>query len=164
MGIGFGPANLAQAIALDERNRAEDTALSAVFLEQQAAFGWHTGMLIEDARMQISFLKDLVTLRDPNSDFSFVSFLATEGRLVDFINHQSLFPSRTEFHRYLEWAATRVDSWARYGSTVSDVRPLYDGAEVTALEVVTAEGARCRVGRRPRRAQRRCRGGSRRCR
>jgi L-ornithine N5-oxygenase len=145
VGIGFGPANLSLAIAVHEHNRTAGVPLSAVFLEKKPSFGWHTGMLLDNARMQISFLKDLVTLRSPTSDFSFVSFLAEQDRLIDFINHQSLFPSRAEFHRYLEWAANRVADAVRYGSTVSDVRPRYEGADVTAVEVVTAEGHRYRA-------------------
>ena len=66
-------------------------------------------MLIEDATMQVSFLKDLVTMRNPTSAFSFVSYLHERGRLVDFINHKTLFPLRIEFHDYLEWAARRGD-------------------------------------------------------
>ena len=31
-------------------------------------------MLIDDATMQVSFLKDLVTLRNPGSDFTFLRF------------------------------------------------------------------------------------------
>ena len=66
-------------------------------------------MLLDDATMQVSFLKDLVTLRNPASDYSFVSYLHERGRLIDFINHKILFPLRIEFHDYLEWAAARVD-------------------------------------------------------
>jgi L-ornithine N5-oxygenase len=145
VGIGFGPANLALAIAVREHNHTARDPLSAVFLEKKPRFGWHSGMLLDNARMQISFLKDLVTLRAPTSDFSFVSFLAAQGRLIDFINHQNLFPSRAEFHRYLEWAAARVAGAVRYGRTVSDVRPRYEGTDVTALEVITAEGDRYRA-------------------
>ena len=55
--------------------------------------------------MQVSFLKDLVTLRNPAARFSFLTYLHERTRLVDFINHKTLFPTRVEFHDYLEWAA-----------------------------------------------------------
>ncbi|MDT5138943.1 MAG: L-ornithine N5-monooxygenase, partial [Mycobacterium sp.] len=58
LGIGFGPSNLALAIALAERGT------SAVFAEAQPRFGWHRGMLMPGTRMQVPFLKDLVTLRN----------------------------------------------------------------------------------------------------
>ena len=32
-------------------------------------------MLLEDATMQVSFLKDLVTLRNPASEYGFLSYL-----------------------------------------------------------------------------------------
>lgn len=139
VGVGFGPANLALAIAVDEHNRRVPAAerLSCAFLEKQEQFGWHTGMLIDGARMQISFIKDLVTLRNPASDFSFLAFLAAHDRLVDFTNHQSLFPSRAEFHQYLTWAAGRVAGDVRYGRRVVDVRPVQHDGEVIALDVAS---------------------------
>jgi L-ornithine N5-oxygenase len=75
-------------------------------------------MLIDDATMQVSFLKDLVTLRNPTSDFSFLAYLHSSDRLVDFINQKSLFPLRVEFHDYLEWAAARFTDEVRYGHEV----------------------------------------------
>ncbi|MFF9427706.1 lysine N(6)-hydroxylase/L-ornithine N(5)-oxygenase family protein [Streptomyces sp. NPDC014746] len=125
VGVGFGPANLALAIAIEEHNEraAPDERLTAVFLEKQPAFGWHRGMLLPDATMQVSFLKDLATLRDPRSRFGFVPYLHDRGRLVDFINHKVLFPTREEFHDYLQWAANGVDHMVRYGLEVTAVRP-----------------------------------------
>ncbi|HVQ95680.1 MAG TPA: lysine N(6)-hydroxylase/L-ornithine N(5)-oxygenase family protein [Mycobacteriales bacterium] len=137
VGVGFGPSNLALAVAIAERNeRAADPAgaTTAVFLEQQPGFGWHRGMLLDDATMQVSFLKDLVTLRDPSSEFSFLCYLHDKGRLIDFINHKSLFPLRVEFHDYLEWAAARVDDLVCYGHEVVSVAPAPDAGclDVTA--------------------------------
>lgn len=124
VGIGFGPANLALAIAVAEHNggaRAGDR-VDAVFLERQPEFGWHRGMLIDGTVMQVSFLKDLATLRNPASAFGFVSYLHSRGRLVDFINHRTLFPTRVEFHDYLSWAAQRMRHVVRYGAEVVAVR------------------------------------------
>jgi L-ornithine N5-oxygenase len=136
VGIGFGPANLALAIAIAEHNNACPPAgrLRAVFLEKQDDFGWHRGMLFEDATMQVSFLKDLVTMRNPGSDYSFVSYLHANGRLADFINYKSMYPLRVEFHDYLYWAASRVRDSVRYGHTVTEVTPVEGGTllDVTA--------------------------------
>ncbi|OQZ88284.1 L-lysine 6-monooxygenase [Mycobacterium alsense] len=115
LGVGFGPSNLALAIALAERN------LAAVFIEQQREFGWHRGMLLPRARMQVPFLKDLVTLRNIKSDFTFLNYLSERARLVEFIGRHTLFPSRMEFHDYLEWAAARVVADVRYGHRVVEV-------------------------------------------
>ncbi|MBE2997583.1 lysine N(6)-hydroxylase/L-ornithine N(5)-oxygenase family protein [Nocardiopsis sp. HNM0947] len=142
VGVGFGPSNLGLAIALHER-RAQGTApqLSAVFLEKQDTFGWHQGMLIEDATMQVSFLKDLVTTRNPSSDFSFLSFLQHVDRLHDFINHKTLFPLRQEFHDYMSWCAGRVQDQVRYGQEVVEVLPVHSGERVTHLDVVSRDAA-----------------------
>jgi L-ornithine N5-monooxygenase len=142
IGVGFGPSNLALAIAATERN-AEQTGepLSVRFLERQQSFGWHRDMLLGDATMQVSFLKDLVTLRNPASRFSFLSFLHDRGRLIDFINHKSLFPLRLEFHDYLEWAAAKVDDLVGWNHEVIELRPVTAAGVVAYLDVTARSGA-----------------------
>ncbi|WP_328689546.1 lysine N(6)-hydroxylase/L-ornithine N(5)-oxygenase family protein [Streptomyces phaeochromogenes] len=144
IGIGFGPSNVAMAIALGEHNAraGEQEAIAAHFFEQQPCFGWHRGMLIDDATMQVSFLKDLVTLRNPASEFSFLCYLKSKGRLIDFINHKNLFPLRVEFHDYLEWAAAQVEDAVSYGHEVVGVAPVVRDGVVEHLEVTvrSAEG------------------------
>jgi L-ornithine N5-oxygenase len=126
VGVGFGPSNLALAVAIAEHNASNSGSarLRARFVERQAAFGWHRGMLLEDATMQVSFLKDLVTLRNPASRYGFLSYLHEHDRLVDFINYGSAFPTRLEFHDYLEWVARRFDDDVDYGTEVSAVNPV----------------------------------------
>jgi hypothetical protein len=140
LGIGFGPSNLALALAIGDHNTSvpSDQRLTARFVEQQAAFGWHRGMLLEGATMQVSFLKDLVTMRDPTSPRSFLAYLRDKDRLADFINNKSLFPSRVEFHDYLEWAASGVEELVDYGTRAVAVHPVRrdDEAAVTELDVV----------------------------
>ncbi|MUM33238.1 SidA/IucD/PvdA family monooxygenase, partial [Mycolicibacterium sp. CBMA 361] len=99
LGIGFGPSNLALAVALAERG------VHGRFVDAQPRFGWHRDMLLPGTRMQIPFLKDLATLRNPQSAFTFVNYLSERGRLIDFIGRHDVFPSRFEFHDYLQWAA-----------------------------------------------------------
>jgi L-ornithine N5-oxygenase len=145
LGIGFGPSNLALAIAIEEHN-AELPAgerIDALFLERQPRFGWHRGMLIDDATMQVSFLKDLVTLRNPSSDFSFLCFLRERGRLIDFLNQKTLFPLRVEFHEYFEWAAARVAHLVAYDHVVVSVDPVRDESGTVAhFEVVCRDPGR----------------------
>jgi L-ornithine N5-oxygenase len=133
VGIGFGPSNLAMAIAVTEHNATAGRAVRARFLERQPGFGWHRGMLLEDATMQVSFLKDLVTLRNPASEFSFLCYLRDRGRLIDFINHKCLFPLRVEFHDYFTWAADQVSDQVSYDSEVVGVRPAGDGRTLEVL-------------------------------
>ncbi|MFJ3516977.1 MULTISPECIES: lysine N(6)-hydroxylase/L-ornithine N(5)-oxygenase family protein [unclassified Streptomyces] len=149
IGIGFGPSNVAMAIALSEHNAGvgPQEAVTAHFFEQQPRFGWHRGMLIDDATMQVSFLKDLVTLRNPASEYSFLCYLQSRGRLIDFVNHKNLFPLRVEFHDYFEWAAAKVDDMVSYGSEVVAVRPvLHDGA-IEYLDVTARSGSELIVHR-----------------
>lgn len=120
-GIGFGPSNLALAIALAELAPGPRRRPSARFVERQDAFGWHRGMLLPRTTMQVSFLKDLVTQRNACSEYSFVNYLTDRGRLSEFINHQTFFPTRHEFHDYLEWAADRVAADVTYGTSVVDM-------------------------------------------
>jgi L-ornithine N5-oxygenase len=140
LGIGFGPSNLALSIAVEEHSKSlpADSRLNALFLERQPRFGWHRGMLIDDATMQVSFLKDLVTLRNPTSDYSFLCFLREQGRLIDFLNQKTLFPLRVEFHEYFEWAAERVSHLVSYGSEVVAVDPVRgDDGEIAYFDVTS---------------------------
>lgn len=132
IGIGFGPSNLALAVALDELREQDGGGVDAVFFEKQPEFGWHRGMLIDGATMQVHFLKDLVSLRNPASRFSFLAYLHARGRLVDFVNHKTMFPTRVEFHDYLEWTAAAFADRVRYGTEVVALRPRDD----ETLEVV----------------------------
>ncbi|MFD9432416.1 lysine N(6)-hydroxylase/L-ornithine N(5)-oxygenase family protein [Streptomyces sp. NPDC060002] len=144
IGIGFGPSNLALSIAVEEHSTglSADRRLNALFLERQPRFGWHRGMLIDDATMQVSFLKDLVTLRNPTSDYSFLCFLRERGRLIDFLNQKTLFPLRMEFHEYFEWAAARVSHLVSYGSEVVSVDPVRgDDGEVAFFDVTSRDTA-----------------------
>lgn len=139
LGVGFGPSNLALALAMEEHNRRSvvEDVVTGLFVERQPAFGWHRGMLIDDATMQVSFLKDLVTLRNPASEFGFLSYLHSKNRLLDFINQKSLYPLRIEFHDYLEWTASKVDHVVSYGNEVTAVRPVAGDGGIVALDVVT---------------------------
>ncbi|BCM72235.1 MULTISPECIES: lysine N(6)-hydroxylase/L-ornithine N(5)-oxygenase family protein [Streptomyces] len=134
-GIGFGAANLALAVALHESGAGD----RALFLEKQKEFGWHRGMLIEGSSLQVSFLKDIATMRNPTSDFGFLSYLQEKGRLVDFINQHTLLPSRIEYHDYLQWAADRLGHMVEYGVEATGVRPVTDAGEVVALDVLAGD-------------------------
>ena len=141
VGVGFGPSNLSLAIALEEHNRAPRVGrpLRAMFFEKRPSFAWHPGMLLDDATIQVSFLKDLVTLRNPTSDYSFVAYLHAQGRLVDFINHHTLYPLRIEYNDYFRWAAERLASCVRYDSEVTDIAPVRRGEELAGFAVTVGQ-------------------------
>ncbi|WP_432570965.1 lysine N(6)-hydroxylase/L-ornithine N(5)-oxygenase family protein [Kineococcus sp. SYSU DK005] len=141
LGVGFGPANLALALAVDEHRAATGGAgLRTLFVERQPGFGWHRGMLLPGATMQVSFLKDLVTQRNPTSGASFVAYLHERGRLADFVNARTFYPTRLEFHDYLQWAADRVRCPVRYGTEVTALHPVRRGGRVELLEAELSDG------------------------
>jgi L-ornithine N5-oxygenase len=143
LGVGFGPANLALAIAILERNESGGYPhITAQFVEKKPTFSWHPGMLIDGATMQVSFLKDLVTLRNPTSRFSFLSYLHEKDRLIDFINHKCVFPSRIEFHDYLSWCAAQIPHHVHYGYEVVSGRPVLHEGSVTHFEVTARDQRR----------------------
>ncbi|AZZ48540.1 L-lysine 6-monooxygenase [Rathayibacter rathayi] len=145
VGIGFGPSNLALAIALHERTTIPgNTPITARFVEAKPAFAWHPDMLLPGATMQVSFLKDLVTQRNPVSEYSFLRFLHESGRLPHFINRQTFFPTRIEFHQYLTWAADRVAADVRYGMRATRILDHSDHFEV-ALDGAHAGSVRART-------------------
>jgi len=143
IGIGFGPSNLALAIALQERAEQGGRSFDALFLERQPDYSWHGNTLVAQSELQISFLKDLVTLRNPSSRFSFVNYLKAHGRLVDFINLGTFYPCRMEYNDYLRWVAQQFAEQSRYGEQVLRVEPIVDGdGRVQRLNVVSQHQGR----------------------
>jgi L-ornithine N5-oxygenase len=138
IGIGFGPSNLALAIALQERGEAAG-ALDVLFLDKQADYRWHGNTLVTQSELQISFLKDLVTLRNPTSPFSFVNYLKQHGRLVDFINLGTFYPCRMEYNDYLRWVAGQFAEQSRYGEEVTAIEPVLHKDKVQALRVLSRD-------------------------
>jgi len=142
IGIGFGPSNVALAIALEEQRDAQGRAVAPFFIERQPAFAWHPHMLLAQSHMQISFLKDLVTLRHPRSRFTFLNYLHEQGRLPDFINLKSFYPSRQEFNDYLRWVAGHFEDRCAYGEDVFEVLPeTAEDGSVQALRVRSRDAA-----------------------
>jgi L-ornithine N5-oxygenase len=135
LGIGFGPSNLALAIALHELAPGWGQRPRTLFLDRQEDYRWHGNTLVNQSELQISFLKDLVTLRNPTSPFSFVNYLREQGRLVDFINLGTFYPCRLEFNDYLRWVAGHFAGQAAYGQTVVAVEPVSGGQGVDTLRV-----------------------------
>lgn len=133
IGVGFGPSNISLAIALAETG----TAIHARFLEARQGFAWHPGMMIPGADMQISFLKDLVSQRNPQSPYTFVNYLHQKGRLNAFINRKTFFPSRVEFNDYLAWVAADFSN-CDYDRRVTGIKPIYRHNKIEELEL-TAE-------------------------
>ena len=124
IGVGFGPANMALAVVLEELEEERPAQrTSRLFLEARPSHCWHPGMLLDDSLLQITVLKDLALVRNPRSRFTFLSYLHEKGRLYEFLNLRDLFPSRLEFNDYLGWVAGELSHRVRYGRRVIAIRP-----------------------------------------
>ncbi|KPC77289.1 hypothetical protein ADL35_20825, partial [Streptomyces sp. NRRL WC-3753] len=93
LGIGFGPANLALAIALDEEGRDFDVH----FLEARTGPSWQSAMMLDGSDIQNHPVRDLVSLRNPRSRFTFINYLFENGRLLEHLNVPMEFPLRKEY-------------------------------------------------------------------
>jgi lysine N6-hydroxylase len=142
LGVGVGPANLSVACQL------VTVGAKTLFLDRKPAFSWHKGMQIEGTKLQVSIFKDLVTLADPTSPFSFISYLHQNARLYHFLNAQFDSVSRREFSDYLAWVSERLPN-TRFGETVEDVG--FDGIfhVTTDLGVYHARNISVAIGKMP---------------
>lgn len=118
LGIGFGPSNIALAIAMQEQGYAG----SALFLERKASSQWHPGMLLSGADIQNNPLRDLITPVNPRSHYTFVNFLHRSGRFFEHLNLGRLHPLRRDYYDYVAWVAAQFDN-VRYGVDVVSVEP-----------------------------------------
>ncbi|KAL5438163.1 L-ornithine N(5)-monooxygenase [Paraphaeosphaeria minitans] len=131
--VGFGPASLAIATALHDAVDGTDPSLDlpnlqrqppkVAFLEKQSGFAWHAGMLLPGARMQITFMKDMATLRNPRSEFTFINYLHQKDRLIEFTNLNTFLPQRIEYEDYMRWCASWFEEVVQYGQEVVKVMP-----------------------------------------
>lgn len=136
LGVGFGPANLSLAIAMQE----DSPGTAAFFLEAEADPVWQGGLLLDGSNMQNHPNRDLVTLRNPRSHYSFLNYLFEEGRLIEHLNLPMEFPLRKEYAKYIKWAANQLREQVRFGARVTGVATAdVDGAP--AYVVSTSDGA-----------------------
>jgi lysine N6-hydroxylase len=103
VGIGIGPFNLSVAALL-----YPISGLRTRYFERRPQFQWHPGILFPESTIQVSFLKDLVTLADPTNPFSFLAFLSAQKRLYRFINARFGLVTRQEFNQYFRWVCSQL--------------------------------------------------------
>jgi lysine N6-hydroxylase len=139
VGIGVGPFNLALA-ALADGVADEQRAPRALFLDQRPSLRWHPGLLLPGTTLQVPFLADLVTLVDPTSRWSFLSYLRAKDRLFPFYFAERFHVPRLEYDDYLRWVADGLES-VQFGARVRAVTWESDGVFRVAWSDV-ATGAR----------------------
>ncbi len=101
--VGVGPFNLGLACLT-----APIETLDGVFLDKSEQFNWHPGMLLQDTTLQIPFMADLVTLADPTSPFSFLSYLKAKGRIYSFYIRENFLVLRNEYNHYCRWVIEQL--------------------------------------------------------
>ena len=136
LGVGFGPANLSLAIAMQE----DSPGTATFFLEAEPDPVWQGGLLLDGSNMQNHPNRDLVTLRNPRSHYSFLNYLFEEGRLVEHLNLPMEFPLRKEYAKYIKWAANQFHEQVGFGARVTGITTAdVDGAP--AYVVSTSDGS-----------------------
>ncbi|MEX2291482.1 MAG: SidA/IucD/PvdA family monooxygenase [Mycobacteriales bacterium] len=131
VGVGLGPFGLSLAALADGR-----PDLDAVFLDQRESFAWHPGLLLEGATLQVPFLADLVTLVDPTSPWSYLSYLRASGRLFRFYLAERFQVPRAEYDDYLRWVARSLTS-CRFGQRVDALAWDGDAFRLTVTDTAT---------------------------
>ncbi|KAF2865951.1 L-ornithine 5-monooxygenase (L-ornithine N(5)-oxygenase) [Massariosphaeria phaeospora] len=130
--VGFGPASLGIAVALHDTLESRGPPIDVpglnrspkvVFLEKQHQFHWHAGMLLPGAKMQITFMKDMASMRNPRSEFTFINYLFKNDRLAEFANLNTFLPQRVEYECYLKWCASWFEEVVSYNQEVVKVVP-----------------------------------------
>ena len=144
VGIGVGPANLSLASLMSGHPE-----ITNLFLDKKESFGWHDGQQMPDATIQVSMLKDLVSLSEPTSEYSFLSYLHELGRIYHFLNAQFDAVPRMEFRNYLEWAS-RKNRNIVFGQEVLSVDYAGTFQVKTSAGQVTADNIAVGVGVQPR--------------
>ncbi|PTA47681.1 L-lysine 6-monooxygenase [Micromonospora sp. RP3T] len=139
--IGAGPSNLALAVALEECDSPE-VADRAMILEQYGDVKWQRNLLLPWTRSQVSYLKDLVTLRNPRSRFSFLNFLHENGELDEFVNLGTFNPFRWQLSAYQQWVADTLEHVrVRYQVRAERIQPIRaDDAAVLGFVVHLSDG------------------------
>lgn len=116
IGLGIGPFHLSLAALL---KKSPET--SALFLDQKPRFQWHPELMFQDADMQTSWLKDLVTPVDPTNPYSFLNYLVQHGLFYSFMNTGRKVISRKEFELYCQWVSQSESSSLQYNSQIKTV-------------------------------------------
>lgn len=135
--IGFGPSNIALAIALEMQGASGNV----LFLERETAPDWHGQLLLPHASIWHPPLHDLVTPLDPSSRYGFLQYLQSEHRLANFLLDPCMPVPRVEYARYVRWVARQFDRCVRYASDVTAITPRTTSGDIK-FDVTLVSGER----------------------
>ncbi len=103
IGVGVGPFNLSLAALCQPLHD-----IKTLFLDQKDQFNWHPGMMIEGAHLQTPFMSDLVTMADPTSPLSYLSYAKQTNRFYPFYIRENFFLQRKEYNQYCQWVSQHL--------------------------------------------------------
>ncbi len=135
LGVGFGPANLSLAVALEEFGYSG----SSHFVERAPGFQWQDEQLLSGADIQNNPFRDLVMPRNPHSPYSFVKYLSGCGQLTEYLHLNAKFPLRREYAGYLAWVAEAFEDAVDYGQPAVRLS-LAEAGDAEVFCVETASG------------------------
>ena len=121
--VGLGISSLALAAAIKENNSSSNV----LFLEQNIQFSIEELSNSPSKYMETSFMYDLATLRNPTSEFTYLSYLQSQGdfdKFLEISDEGIQTPLRSDFCEYLSWAARKCEDKVEYGRQVVEVTPL----------------------------------------
>jgi L-ornithine N5-monooxygenase len=139
LGIGFGPAGIALAAAIEDHREAHaGPQLQAKMLEARSEAAWQPGLLIRGTDINHHFLRDFATPRNPRSRFTFSNYLKENGRLFHF-GHLGGRCGRLEWAEYVKWTAGQLANYVDYNQRVIELSEYPSPAEPSLLRVKTAD-------------------------
>ncbi|OUM07907.1 L-lysine 6-monooxygenase [Pseudomonas syringae] len=140
--IGFGPAGIALACAVEDAREANEPLgnLSMRYLEAAPDTQWHRELLLSGTDINHHVFRDLVTPRNPRSRFSFAMYLKDQGRMFDF-GLLGRPASRHEWSDYLAWVSRQVDSQTLFNSPVTEIDPVIRNGRLHEVRVYTPEAS-----------------------
>nr|CBA75451.1 conserved hypothetical protein [Arsenophonus nasoniae] len=133
--IGIGPFNLGLACLVQPIKE-----INSLFIDQNAAFDWHPGMMLENSSMQTPFIADLVTLASPSHPLSFLNYIKQKGRIYSFYIRENFFLLRKEYNQYCQWAAEQLSN-LRFNTRVENINydPSLDCYTLHCVDTVTGQ-------------------------
>jgi L-ornithine N5-oxygenase len=120
--IGFGTKGLALSTVLADY----DPSHKILVVEREGQFNGDLGFASTESPAGSSFLRDLITLRNPRSEYTFINFLHETNLLIAFTNASQLITSRQLTARYMTWVAEKIQrlGWVAFNREAVNIKPM----------------------------------------
>lgn len=115
-GIGFGPSNISLAILLEEQGE-----MTFYFTEASSDSTWQKEMMLDKSDIQNNPHRDLITLHDPRSKYTFLNYLHENNKLECYLNLGTKFPLRKEYSKYINWVSEHFKANVNYNTRITSV-------------------------------------------